>query len=81
MEEHHGSGPTSDWQELCEAASKEPDPRKLMTLLTEMVKMFDDGRRKTARVPNAQNFEGGSSASLHSVGRPQGLASENGVSL
>ena len=69
--------PTRDWQELCEAASKEPDPKKLMSLLTEMVKMIDDRRRKGARVLNARNarhFEGRSSASLHSVGDAQRLS-------
>jgi hypothetical protein len=63
--------PTKGWQELCEAASKELDPKKLISLITEMVKMLDDRHRKSARP----------SASLHSVGRPPGLASENGVSL
>jgi hypothetical protein len=40
--------PTREWQELCEAASKEPDPKKLMPLITEMVKMIDDRCRKSA---------------------------------
>jgi hypothetical protein len=73
--------PTRDWQELCEAASKEPDPKKLMSLITEIIKALEDRRRKTARVPNAQNIERGSSASVQSVGRPKGLACENGVSI
>ena len=62
--------PTRDWQELCEAASKEPNPKKLMSLLTEIVKMADERRRKSTRVLNAQDFEARSSASLHSVGTP-----------
>jgi hypothetical protein len=40
--------PTRDWQELCAAASTESDPKKLMSLITEMVKMIDDRRRKSA---------------------------------
>lgn len=40
--------PTRDWQELCAAAAKEPDPKKLMSLITEIVKMIDDRRRKSA---------------------------------
>jgi hypothetical protein len=72
--------PTRDWQELCEAASKEPDPKKLMSLITEIVKALDDRRRKTAGVASVQNFEGSSSAGQHSVGRPQGLACENSSS-
>jgi len=63
--------PTKDWQELCEAASKEPDPKKLMSLITEIVKMLDDRRRKTARVAGVQNFEEISSAGQHSVGSPK----------
>jgi hypothetical protein len=73
--------PTRNWEELCHAASKEPDPKKLISLITEIVKMLDDRRRKSVRVPNAQNFEGSSSASLHSVGLSQGPACQSGVSL
>ena len=73
--------PTRDWQELCEAASKEPDPKKLMSLIAEIITMLNDRRRKSARVPNAQNFEGGSCASLHSAEMSQDPACESSVSL
>ena len=62
---------TRDWQELCEAASKEPDPKKLMSLISEMVKMLDDRRRKTARVAGARNFEDSSSAANTLSGGPK----------
>lgn len=73
--------PTRDCQELCEAASKEPDPKKLMSLITEIITALNDRRRKSACDPNAQNFEGRSSASLHSVGMSQDPACESGASL
>lgn len=33
------------WQELCEAASKEPDPEQLMTLISELIKALDHRKR------------------------------------
>lgn len=37
-----------DWQELCEAASKEPDSERLMTLIWELIDALDE--RKTTGV-------------------------------
>jgi hypothetical protein len=34
-----------DWQDLCEAASKEPDSKRLMNLVSELIKALDE--RKT----------------------------------
>jgi hypothetical protein len=34
-----------DWQELCEAASKEPDSGRLMALVSELIEALDE--RKT----------------------------------
>jgi hypothetical protein len=31
-----------DWQDLCEAASKEPDSERLMTLVSELIKALDE---------------------------------------
>jgi hypothetical protein len=31
-----------EWQELCEAASKEYDPEKLMALISELMKALDE---------------------------------------
>ena len=39
------------WQELCEAASKEPDPEQLMTLISELIKALD--KRKVPPTPGA----------------------------
>jgi hypothetical protein len=30
------------WQELCEAASNEPDPEKLMALISELMRVLDE---------------------------------------
>jgi len=60
-------GSTRDWRELCKAASKEPDPKKLMSLVDEIIKMLDDRNRICG--------------SLQTVRRPEEQACENGVSL
>jgi len=31
-----------DWQELCEAASKEPDSERLMVLVSELILALDE---------------------------------------
>jgi hypothetical protein len=36
-----------DWQDLCEAASKEQDPEKLRTIISELIKVLDE--RKAAK--------------------------------
>jgi hypothetical protein len=36
-----------DWQELCEAASKEHDPQQLKALIAELVKAFDERDART----------------------------------
>jgi len=33
---------TRTWQELCEEASNEFDPERLMTLISELVKVLDE---------------------------------------
>jgi hypothetical protein len=37
-----------DWQELCEAASKEQDPDKLKLIISELIKVLDE-RKRTQR--------------------------------
>lgn len=43
------------WQELCEAASKEPDSERLMALISELMKALDESklpaRHRALRVP------------------------------
>jgi hypothetical protein len=31
-----------DWRDLCEAASKEQDPEKLRTIVSELIKVLDE---------------------------------------
>jgi hypothetical protein len=40
-----------DWRELCKAAANEPDPKKLMALIAEIIRALDerDERRNIAR--------------------------------
>ena len=32
------------WMELCELAAREPDPEKLMTLTSEIIRLLDEKR-------------------------------------
>jgi hypothetical protein len=41
------------WQELCEAASKEPDSEQLMVLISELMKALDE-RKLPATAPRRQ---------------------------
>ena len=45
------SAESRTWQELCEAASKEPDSEQLMTLISELIKALDN--RKLPATPAA----------------------------
>ena len=38
-----------DWRDLCEAASKEQDPEKLRTIISQLIKVLDE--RKRAQQP------------------------------
>lgn len=46
------SAETRTWQELCEAASKEPDPQQLMRLISELMKALDN--RKLPATPTRE---------------------------
>jgi hypothetical protein len=34
-----------DWRELCDAASKEQDPEKLKSIISELIKVLDERKR------------------------------------
>lgn len=34
-----------DWRDLCEAASKEQDPEKLRTIISELIRVLDERKR------------------------------------
>lgn len=36
----------NDWRELCKAAVNEPDPEKLMNLISEINRLLDERERK-----------------------------------
>lgn len=40
-----------DWQELCEAASKEHDSEQLMTLISQLMKALDERKVHVNRRP------------------------------
>ncbi len=42
------------WQELCEAASKEPDSEQLMALVSELMKALDERKPPTRRAGHAR---------------------------
>jgi hypothetical protein len=50
MNEERTEDRTKDWRELCKAASKEPDPAKLMELIAELNGALDE-RDKRRRKP------------------------------
>jgi len=45
------------WMELCEQASKEQDPRKLIVLTAEIIRLLDEKRRRVVESlpPEPQN--------------------------
>jgi hypothetical protein len=45
------------WQELCEAASKEPDPQQLMVLVAELVKALDQSKQFSKQSSNNGSYE------------------------
>ena len=45
------TGEKRDWQELCEAASKEHDPAQLMSLISELMKALDERRTPADHFP------------------------------
>jgi hypothetical protein len=67
-------GSDKNWQDLCQAASTEQDPKKLMMLVTQIIKKLDDPtRRARPAVVNSkdkdQDCEGSSFAPVYEVGQ------------
>jgi hypothetical protein len=40
-----------DWREICEAASQELDPEKLMSLVSELIKVLDTRKAPVRQAP------------------------------
>lgn len=43
-----------DWKELCEAASKELDPQRLLALVSELTQLLDEGPAKLPQSPRGR---------------------------
>jgi hypothetical protein len=52
-------GSDKNWQDLCQAAATEQDPKKLMMLVAEIIETLDDrNRRPESPVVNRQDRDG-----------------------
>jgi hypothetical protein len=45
------------WMELCELASKESDPNKLLALINEITRLLDEKRKGQSRLPRHSSLE------------------------
>jgi hypothetical protein len=54
MKDHEG------WMELCERASVEQDPVKLLELVTEINRLLDDKNARLRRTPSKPEGDSGS---------------------
>lgn len=52
--------PVKNLRELCMATANEPEPKRLMTLVTESIKTLDGRNRNTAHEAPTHNLEGSS---------------------
>jgi hypothetical protein len=59
------------WLDLCQSASTEQDPKKLMALVSEIVKALQDRDRKTG--PVAVNMQRDAGHTLPSPGSTTGI--------
>ncbi|MGH9537215.1 MAG: hypothetical protein ACRD3H_04805 [Terriglobales bacterium] len=48
-------GNKEKWMELCELATKEPDPQKLVALTNEISRLLDEKRRGTVGAERQEN--------------------------
>ena len=50
---------SQDWQALCKAAANEPDPKKLMDLVSELIEVLDarNGKAVADRPVQQETFE------------------------
>jgi hypothetical protein len=71
---------SKNWQDLCQAAATEQDPKKLMALVAELLKALDDSDRKaiSARV-NKQDCGASPLTMTPAVARCDETTCENGL--
>jgi len=71
------------WQDLCQAAATEQDPKKLMMLVAQIIKKLDDRDRKDSAPAvnnNNKDCEGSSSPNVYDVDC-KGQTCESGLSV
>ena len=69
------------WQDLCQAAATEQDPKKLMMLVAQIIKKLDDRDRKdSAPTVNGKDCERSSSTNVYEVDC-KGQTCESGLSV
>jgi hypothetical protein len=76
--------PVSDknWQDLCQAAATEQDPKKLMMLVGEIIKTLDDRNKRTAPpVVNRKDCDGSFFPNVSVVRQPKEQTCESGSSI
>jgi hypothetical protein len=74
-------GSDKNWQDLCQAAATEQDPKKLMMLVTQIIKALDDrNRRAGPPVVNRTDCDGGSIPQVYEVGHKD-QSCESGLSI
>ena len=62
-------GSDKNWQDLCQAAATEQDPKKLMMLVSEIIKTLDDRDRKARpAVVSSEGCEESSIPNVYEVG-------------
>lgn len=74
-------GGDKNWQDLCQAAATEQDPKKLMMLVADIIKALDDrNRRREPLIANIQDRFGGPFPNIDPVGRVKDQTCESGLS-
>jgi hypothetical protein len=49
-------GEKRDWKAICEAATKEQDPEKLMVLIAELMRALDERKAAAKRFSDPEEF-------------------------
>jgi hypothetical protein len=74
-------GSDKNWQDLCQAAATEQDPKKLMRLVAEIIKTLDDrNRRFKSPVVKRQDRDGSPFLHVYPVGWSKEQTCENDLS-
>jgi hypothetical protein len=74
-------GSDKNWQDLCQAAATEQDPKKLMMLVAEIIEKLDD-RNRRSKFPDVkrQDLDGSPLPNVCPVGGPKDQTCESGLS-